>query len=215
MATDHAARRSITSRINKILSDYGVENAVSGGKYDDLRQEVSPSTGYWERSSVISKPTRLIIHLMLEDGAVVAALPADNTNGNFAYANTANRPVGGLSVRILPVIKLTQHEFKPFPDWEWLLWYCFSPKLNRGSSGQLFDGFEPSSGSFTYMGKRQPYIASGLVMLVAGTEPFVDDANSIHITYLQATEAIRNLINANPKFSALSSVNGEEAEPNA
>lgn len=215
MTTDHATRRSITSRINRILSDYGVENAVSGGKFDDLRQKVSHSTGYWEEGSVISKPPRLIIHLMMKDGNVAAALPANNTNGNFAYANTANRHVGGLSVRILPVIELAQGEFKPFPDWEWLLWFCFSPKLERGSSGQLFDRFDPSSGSFSYMGKRQPYIASGLVTLNVGTEDFVDDVHSIRISYSQATEAIRKLILSEPKINASSSASGEATESNA
>jgi hypothetical protein len=196
MPPDHAARRSITSRINKILSDYGVENAVSGGKFDDLRQGVSPTTGYWDRSSVISKPSRLIVHLASQGGAIVATMPPENTNGNFAYANTANRPVGGLSIRILPVIRLTDQEFRPYPDWEWLLWFCFSPKLERGSSGQLFDGFDPTSGAFTYMGHIQQYIAAGLVTLNAPTEEFVDEAQVLRITYHQATESLRNLIRA-------------------
>lgn len=215
MATDHDARRSITSRINKILSDYGVENAVSGGKFDNLRQDVDPTTGYWEKSSVISKPSRLILHLTFEAGEVTAALPANNTNGNFAYANTANRSVGGLSVRILPVVKLSEHEFKQIPDWEWLLWFCFSPTLKRGSSGQIFDGFDPSEGSFTYKGERQPYIASGLVTLVDGAEEFSDEEHQIRFKYSQATEAIRKLISSNPEFVTLSSAEGEGTEPNA
>jgi hypothetical protein len=215
MATDHAARRSITSRINKILSDYGVENAVSGGKFDDLRQDINAATGYWEKSSVTSKPSRLILHLIFETGKVTAVSPIDNTNGNFAYANTANRPVGGLSVRILPVIKLAEQEFKQIQDWEWLLWFCFSPRLKRGSSGQLFDGFNPSDGSFTYMGQRQPYIASGLVTLVDGSEVFVEEKHSIRFTYSQATEAIRKLIRSTPDFVTAAVVATEETAPNA
>lgn len=215
MATDHAARRSITSRIHKILTDYGVENAVSGGKFDVLRQDIDSTTGYWEKSSVISKPSRLILHLIFEADELTAALPANNTNGNFAYANTANRPVGGLSVRIMPVVKLAEHEYKPILDWEWLLWFCFSPKLTRGSSGQLFDGFKPSDGSFTYMGRRQPYIASGLVTLVDGAEEFVDEEHFIRFTYSQATEAIRKLIISKPEFIKSSSVEVEEVAKNA
>lgn len=198
MPTDHAARRSITSRINKILSDYGVENAASGGKFDGLRQDVSSTTGYWERSSDISKPSRLIVHFAKQDAGIVAMLPPSNKNGNFAYANTANRPVGGLSVRILAVIKLGEQEFMPYPDWEWLLWYCFSPKLEPGSSGQLFDGFDPASGRFTYMEHIQPYILAGLVTLNARTDEFIDKPHNLRFTYGEATEAIRSLIKVAP-----------------
>jgi hypothetical protein len=200
----HAARRSITSRIHKILDDYGLENAVSGGKFDDLRQEISPTAGYWERSSVISKPSRLIVHFLQENDRVVAMMPPDNTNGNFAYANTAKRPVSGLSVRILPVIKLADAEFRPYPEWEWLLWYCFWPKLRHGSSGQLFDGFDPTSGKFTYMGHDQPYIAAGLVTLNEPTNEFVDQEHNRRFTYGEATEALRDLIQVAPTPPAVS-----------
>jgi hypothetical protein len=215
MPTDHAARRSITSRINKILSDYGVENAASGGKFDDLRQEVSPATGYWERSSVISKPPRLILHFSKRGDVIVANLPPENTNGNFAYANTANRPVGGLSVRILPVIKLEEHEFMPYPDWEWLLWYCFSPKLERGSSGQLFDGFNPNNGSFTYMGHIQPYVAAGLVTLNDRTDKFVEEAHDLRFTYEAATVAIRRLIKVAPTINMPETHDAQEGRTSA
>lgn len=190
----HAARRSITSGIHKILDDFGLENAVSGGKFDDLRQKVSDNTGYWESNSAISKPSRLIVHIVKVDDAIIATMPPENTNGNFAYANTAKRDVGGISLRILPVIKLDEDEFKPHTDWEWLLWYSFFPRLDHGTSGQLFDGFDPESGTFTYMGHTQPYIAAGLVTLNNPEEKFVDEDHDLEFTYQEATEAIRNLI---------------------
>jgi len=142
-------------------------------------------------------------------------MPPENTNGNFAYANTANRAVGGLSVRILPVIKLGEREFRPYPDWEWLLWYCFSPKLERGSSGQLFDGFDPTSGRFTYMGHTQPYIAAGLVTLNASTEEFVDDDRDLRFTYEEATEAIRSLIRVAPTSPTSAAIDAQEGQAGA
>ena len=208
----HATRRSITSRINQILSDYGLENAVSGGKFDDLRQEVGTTTGYWEGRSVPSKPSRLLIRLSKVGDGVVASMPPENDNGTFAYANTARRPVGELSVRILPVIKLDDEEFKPYPDWEWLLWYCFWPKLFHGSSGQVFDGFDPTSGTFTYMGHKQPYIAAGLVTLNDPEDEFVDEQHNLRITYGDATEAIRNLIRFAPTPPAASAQIAAERE---
>lgn len=210
----NATRRSITSRINKILSDFGLENAVSGGKYDDLRQSVSTTTGYWQGRSVTSKPSRLIVHFSEEDGAVLATMPSENDNGNFAYANTARRPVGGLSVRILPVIKLADEEYIAHPEWEWLLWYCFWPKLDNGSSGQVFDGFDPLNGKFTYMGHPQPYIAAGLVMLNDPSDVFVDEPRgSIRFNYQQATDALRNLIRVAP--TTANATQGQEGVVNA
>ncbi len=194
----HTARRSITSRIHRTLDDYGLENAASGGKFDNLRQEISLATGYWEDGSSISKPSRLIIHFSQQDDAVVANMPPSNTNGNFAYANTAKRPVGGLSVRILPVIKVADISFRPYPEWEWLLWYCFWPKLRHGSSGQLFDGFDPVNGTFTYMGHDQPYIAAGLVTLNESESKFIDEEHNLQFTYNEATEALRQLIRVAP-----------------
>lgn len=211
----HATRRSITSRINKILSDYGLENAVSGGKYDDLRQEVATTTGYWEGRSVPSKPSRLIIRLSKDGNNIVARMPPENNNGTFAYANTAKRPVGGLSVRILPVIKLEDKEFRPYPEWEWLLWYCFWPKLKHGSSGQVFDGFDPAHGMFTYMGRVQPYIAAGLVTLNDPADEFVDEQHDLRFTYGEATEAIRSLIRFAPTHPAVAAQIEREGQTGA
>jgi hypothetical protein len=211
----HATRRSITSRINKILSDYGLENAVSGGKYDDLRQEVGTTTGYWEGRSVPSKPSRLIIRLSKDGNNVVATMPPENDNGTFAYANTAKRPVGGLSVRILPVIKVDDEGFRPYPPWEWLLWYCFWPKLKHGSSGQVFDGFDPASGTFTYMGHIQPYIAGGIVTLNDPADEFVDEQHGLQFTYGVATEAIRNLIRFAPTHPTVAAQSEREGQSDA
>ena len=216
MPIDHySARRNITSRITKILSDYGLENAVSGGKYEPLRQKVSTTTGYWEGRSVPSKPSRLLVHLSMVDNVVTATMPRDNDNGNFAYANTAKRPVGGLSIRVLPVIKLDDEEFRPYPEWEWLLWYCFWPKLNHGSSGQVFDGFDPANGTFTYMGHVQPYIAAGLVTLNDPEDMFVDQPHRLQISYQEATTSITQSIRVAPALPMSSQRRGLQGQSNA
>lgn len=209
----HAIRRNLASAMNKILSDYGLENAVSGGKYPDLRQEIDPETGYWAERSVISKPPRLIVQFKSLGEVVGARIPEANTNGNFAYANTARRPVGGLVVRVLPVIEFEEEQFMAYPEWEWLLWYCFWPQLRNGSSGQLFDGFNPSSGTFTYMGQVQPYIAAGLVSL-NDHEDVVHHPESQHplFTYWGATEALKALIKVAPSSVAATSVRSGDAK---
>ena len=187
-------RRSLTSRMNLTLSKFGLENSVSGGKFDDLRQPVSPNTWYWSGSSPSSKPSRLIVHLSVSDNSVVASIPSQNTNGSFAYANTARRPVGGIVVRILPVLRVMGGPSYAYTNWEWLLWYCFWPKLAHGSSGQVFDGFKPAEGTFTYLGKKQPYIAAGLVTLHLPGDPARPPYVGPPLLYKQATYAIQQLI---------------------
>jgi hypothetical protein len=190
----HAARRNVASRVNQLLSEFGLENAVSGGKFDDLRQSISENTGYWSDGTFIAKPSRLIVHLEAISGVVTAVLPELNDNGNFAYANTARRSVGGLFVRVIPVIKLGEHNYKPYSKWEWVLWYCFWPNVKHGSSGQLFDGFSPQQGTFTYMHEIQKYIAAGLVTLNSPEEQFIFPDSGLTITYGQATDALQSLI---------------------
>jgi hypothetical protein len=194
MPPAHATRRNIASRVNQVLSEFGLENSVSGGKFDDLRQSISETTGYWSDGTFIAKPSRLIVHLEANAGAVTAVLPELNDNGNFAYANTARRSVGGLFVRVIPVVKVGEHKYKPYPEWEWILWYCFWPNVKHGSSGQLFDGFNPRQGTFTYMHEVQKYIAAGLVTLNRSEEQFTFPDSGLTITYGQATDALKNLI---------------------
>ncbi|QDT62376.1 hypothetical protein SV7mr_49240 [Stieleria bergensis] len=196
----HTRRRDIASRLNKMLSEYGLENAVSGGKFDDLRQTINSETGFWSHSSMNSKPSRLLVHLETTSNGVSAVIPEENSNGNFSYANTAHRSVGGLCVRIAPVIHLGYRRFEYFEEWEWLLWFIFPSALKNGSSGQVFDGLNPRTGEFNYLGEVQPYIEAGLVAIGEFDRPFTHDSatEKIEISYDQATAAIQELIQVNP-----------------
>jgi 5-methylcytosine-specific restriction protein B len=195
----HSIRRSITSFVSRIISKYGVQHSISGGKFDDLRQPISTSTGYWADRTFVAKPSRLIVHFWRdEDGEVRARIPQENDNGNFAYANTAHRPVGALLVRVQPVIDEQNGTFHASDECEWLLWYCFWPALKNGSSGQLFDGFDPRRGTFTYMGDQQPYIAAGLVMLNSPDQEVHESDGSIAFAYAEATDALRRILVSAP-----------------
>lgn len=184
--------------LTNILAKYGMENAESGGKYPDLRQPLDPKTGYWIKSSYTSKPTRLIVHFDLQQKGYPASIPSHNNPGTFAYANTAHRPVGGLVVRILPVFRLAHGEYLDHPEWEWLLWYVFWPKLENGSSGQVFDQFNPQNGRFNYLGKNPPYIAAGLLALNKPDEAVVLKANNQTVKYADLTESLQRLIQIDP-----------------
>jgi MoxR-like ATPase len=180
-----------------MLSSYGLEMIVVG-IYDDLRQGISQQTGNWDDPSYFSKPSRLIVHLEHKDGNWSASTPA--TAGNFAYGNTAaHRSIGCIFIRVIPAVKKSDTEFTIHDKWEWILWYAFWPKLRSGSSGEAFSGFDPVHGTFSYNDGNQRYIAAGLVTL---NQP--DDALDVggglpQLTYQQATDAVRTLINVTPQ----------------
>jgi hypothetical protein len=201
-------RKVITSRIGLVLSKPGLELAECGGKYDDLRQEVSNQTGFWADKSYDTKPSRLIVHLDITGKEMVARMPDPaEWHGNFAYANTAgHRKVGGLIVRVLPVFKLGEGNYEPYPSWEWLLWYCFWPKLAVGHSGTLFSHFNAANGTFTYNSEPQSYIAAGLVTLNLAADEYIGP-NGI-VTYNAATEAISKLVHVAPTVPTTINANG-------
>lgn len=205
----HSNRKRVISRMSPILSTFGVEYSVSGGKYDDLRQNISPANGYWADRTVVAKPSRLIVHFSrAADGSVVARIPPGNDNGNFAYANTAHRQVGALCVRVMAVVEetlsamgsggTTVNRFYDSEQCEWMLWYCFWPALENGSSGQLFYNFRPATGKFSYMGHEQPYIAAGLVQLNVPQDVVSSSQATTPLLYGEATDALRRLIMSAP-----------------
>ena len=197
MPTNHDLRRSLTSQVSVKISPFGIESAVSGGKFNPLQQGVDGATGYWAETQFEVKPSRLLIHIEPAGVAVTASMPPKNMNGNFAYANTARRTVAGLFVRVTPVMKLGAAKYTAHADWEWLLWYIFWPALKQGTSAQLFDKFNPAAGTLGYMGETPPYIAAGLVTLVEPDETFSFGGAGPTITYRQATDAIQTLIQVN------------------
>lgn len=189
----HDLRRSLASRVKQTLSGYGLEMVVVG-RYDDLRQAISAQTGNWDDPSYFSKPSRLIVHLEHKDGAWVASTPA--TTGNFAYGNTAgHRSIGSIFIRVIPAVKKSDTDFTVHDKWEWILWYAFWPKLESGSSGEAFSGFDPVKGTFSYRDADQRYIAAGLVTLNKPDDTLNLSGGLPPLTYQQATDAVKTLIN--------------------
>ena len=209
-------RRKVKSKISQVLSTYGAELTECGGKYEAINKPVSVETGYWEDISVSNKPTRMILHLFPDaQGGMTAGLPGTPESGRFAFANTANRKVGALLVRVVPAVKLGEDRFHLHEGWEWLLWYCFSPPLKSGSSGQLLDGFDPEHGTFRYIDGTQKYIAAGLVKLCDDGETFMPppDAGLPPLTYGIATGAVSDLIHVEVGAVPQAETPATESEP--
>ncbi len=195
-----AVRREVVSALNTVARRYGLEVAESG-KTARMR-ELDAATGYWaDPAAVTPKPPRWIIQLSRYGGEWRANVPTLHGARRTAYFNTANRDVGFGCFRIALAVKLEESANFAFPpNWDWLLWFGFSPALRNGTSGQLLDEFDPATGVLRYMGQVQPYVAAGLICLSPANERFEVDGHVL--SYGQATEAIGRLIHVAPLLPA-------------
>ncbi|MCR9177423.1 MAG: hypothetical protein NXI19_15635 [Alphaproteobacteria bacterium] len=195
-----ASTKDFSSWLNSFLSDRGLQLNQSGRDIRTLdeKRAVNPETGFWEKASyVTSKPPRWLLHFEATGSELVASVPDHNRSGVIGYANTKGGNSGALAVRILPVMKVAEKDFRLVENWEWFLLFCFPGGLPPGSSGEAFENFDVKSGTLTYMGQNQPYIFAGLLGLNSPEETFsasVDGALKT-ITYQEATEALAKLIN--------------------
>ena len=195
------ARKQVGADLKKILDEYNLELRQCGSKKKDLGscKPVDSKTGFWENPpDATNKPLRWLIHLQVELGKVVARIPDPHGSRRIAFANTAQGTSGAVTTRIVPVIKVGDGEFVFYETWEWLLLHCFLPALEIGSSGQLFDRFDETTGRLVYMGGEQPYIAAALIALNEDDDLFLSSNLPRPLTYAEATEAIAKLINVAP-----------------
>lgn len=195
------ARNEIGAALKKVLSEYDLELRQCGSKKRTLAscKPVSEKTGFWEiPTDATNKPLRWLVHLDLEGDRVVARVPAEHGSRRIAFANTAQGTSGAVTTRIVPVIKVGDEKYVFYETWEWMLLHCFLPALPVGSSGQLFDSFDESTGRLEYMGHEQPYIAAALIALNEDDDLFVAPELPRPLKYTEATEALRTLINVSP-----------------
>jgi len=192
------ARRQIGSELKQVLSSYGLELRQCGSKKKTLADchDVNTTTGFWEKpSEATNKPLRWILHFKLENNEVVANLADQDGSRRIAFANTAQGNSGALTSRIIPAIQLGDGNYAFYETWEWILLHCFLPSLPAGSSGQLFDDFDPETGILRYMDQEQNYIAAALITLNEDGDVFVSPELPRPIRYGEATEALTRLIN--------------------
>lgn len=191
--------KDFSSWLNTFLTDRGLQLNQSGRdiKTLDEKRAISQASGYWEDVSyVTSKPPRWLLHFDATGEDLIARVPNERRSGVVGYANTKGGNSGALSVRILPVVKIGEAEFRVVETWEWLILFCFPGGLEPGSSGEAFENFDVATGALTYMGKVQPYIFGGLLTLNAPDETFSAPVGSQMktITYREATDALAKLI---------------------
>ena len=195
------ARTEIGAGLKKVLSKYDLELRQCGSKKKTLKncRPVSEKTGFWENpTDATNKPLRWFIHLELEGDKVVARVPGEHGSRRIAFANTAQGTSGAVTTRIVPAIKVGDEKFVFYETWEWMLLQSFLPALPAGSSAQLFDEFDETTGRLVYMGNDQPYIAAALITLNEDDDLFVAQELQRPIKYAEATEAVADLIKVSP-----------------
>lgn len=199
--------KDFSSWLNTFLTDKGLQLNQSGRdiKTLDEKRAISAKTGFWEDASyVTSKPPRWLLHFDATGASLVARIPDHKRAGVIGYANTKGGNSGALTVRILPVVKTGEDEFRVIEHWEWLLLFCFPGGLPPGSSGEAFENFDVATGELRYMGDSQPYIYAALLGLNAPDEAFSATVSGSlkTITYREATEALTALIHVAPTGGA-------------
>ena len=197
------ARNEISTGLKKVLSEYDLELRQCGSKKKNLVgcKPVNEATGFWTNpTDATNKPLRWIIHIELENDQVVAKVPEQHGSRRIAFANTAQGTSGAVTTRIIPAIKVEDKKYVFYETWEWLLLHAFLPALPIGSSGQLFDDFNPETGRLEYMNHEQDYIAAALITLNEEDDPFAATELPRQIKYGDATKALSELINISLKF---------------
>lgn len=211
------ARNEIGAALKKILSEYDLELRQCGSKKKtlDTCKPVNERTGFWENATdATNKPLRWFLHLELNDGKLVASVPAEHGSRRIAFANTAQGTSGAVTTRIVPAIKVAEDKFVFYETWEWMLLHCFLPALPVGSSGQLFDEFEVSTGRLVYMGHDQPYIAAALIALNEEDDLFVAPELPRALKYAEATDALAGLIHVSSTAMKMSETGDEQPPEN-
>ena len=163
----------------------------------DDKRSIDPATGFWKNVTfVTSKPPRWLIHFDLTSETLRASVPPFHRSSAIGYANTKGGDSGALAVRVLPVMKLGEGDFREIERWEWVVLLCFGGGLEPGSSGETFEKFDVATGALTYLRRSQPYIFASLLCLNAPEEEVslqVQDRLR-SISYREATEALQALI---------------------
>lgn len=196
-------RKAAATALEGILDNYNLELNQTGSKKRRLSdtRPVDTRTGFWSNpNDATNKPLRWILHVDLSGPDVSATLPDGHGANRLAFINSGKGVSGAVFVKIVPAIKLDDGRFEFFETWEWLLMLCFLPALEAGSAAQLLENYDPQTGSITYKGRAQSYIAAGLIALNDPDALYVGETASgpRKISYADATAALRSLLNVDP-----------------
>ncbi|MDE2572539.1 MAG: hypothetical protein KGM44_08475 [bacterium] len=206
------ARKKVGAAYTALLKDVSDRQISQAGSKKTREQlpVISAETGVWRDNGIASKPLAWLVHFEydLDAGAWKAHLPgvpyATRLTGTF---NTKS-PLQGVLCRVIPVACMKEVgadakvQYDVHRYWEWALAFVF-PDLavftEGGSSGATID-FNPSSGRLESIIEgcaiEQPYVSAALFELNPGDD--VWSVGGLQLTYGEATNALRAIINVQP-----------------
>ncbi len=194
-----AVRKKLSSSISKVLKNYDLALSQCGVKTYNV-PAFNSADGFWaDPNGTTNKPPRWLVRISRDaDGTVSAELPDGHGAERIAHSNTTNQAVGGLFVRVVPSILMSDGTYYLGDDeWEWILFFCFPKKLEAGSAAQLFDSYDPTTGALQYKNAGQGYVAAGLFTM-NDPESSVDIGNGSTVTYEEATDALGEFLKVAP-----------------
>jgi hypothetical protein len=215
-----AARKSAASSVKLALGKRNLELSQCGSAtFRNMLPDFDPQTGYWLKPTAVTpKPPRWLFWLERSDGKVVARVPKAPGVDRLAFFNTTKGRVGGIFVRLVPAVRLPSGLWQLHLGWEWVLFFVLPHAMKPGSAAQLVDHFRPEEGRFGYLYNTKEidpktnkpkqafeeplYVAAGVFMLLPRNDTFQsEEPDTQPITYGEATEALRHLINSAPQLA--------------
>ena len=200
------ARKAIAADLSMVLNDYNLQLNQCGSKRPTLEKTrpVDDTTGFWQDpSDATNKPLRWFVHLDLTGDSILASIPPGHGAQRLGAFNAAQGSSGAVAIRVIPAIKVAAEKYVFYEAWEWMLLFCFLPALPVGSSAQLLEGYDSTTGEVQYLGHPQPYISAALIGLNADDDVFSTSVDGVSrsATYAQATDAIKGLLHVAPTFA--------------
>lgn len=190
------------------LRPFDYKRNASGVKELALSDATSCMSGYWETTSVTSKPPRWIVHIDTTVMPATAGLATGAAGqllqgaGSPGYINNTPGKCALAAFRLMPSIKITNATFSFPNEWEWIVQFAFARQLPISTSSSTLTNFSAATSEITYKprsGNEAPVAISqiGLIKTKADRLPLTLPSGNL-FTYDQATEALRLWLDTGP-----------------
>lgn len=195
------AEAAIKAATSAAIRGRSYTRRTSGTRDLELGHDLSTETGYWaDPSSIVSKPSRWIVHLSATDLPLTASLARDASGtllpgaGTPGYINNGQGTCAVTAFRLMPAVKLGPGDFTFPDDWEWIVQFVFPEPLPQGTSGDAITDFDPQTSEVTYKGRLTPKTAYKIALIAvvptAATPAQVTLPGGASLDYADATDAI-------------------------
>lgn len=205
-------RQAVFGWLSIFLQDKGLLFTESGFKMGSKlgNHVVDETTGFWQNPNYSrSKPPRWIFNIDLTHQPSTAHLPTGLAETGIGLSNTGDGKKAGLAVRILPLFKVGEGQFRSMPDFEADVLILFHGPLEAGGAADPFS-FNVNDGKLSRtrprLGKKkEDYIFAALLGLRPREEnvEFEVNGTQISVSYGDTLDALQAAIKVSPKGGTL------------